>query len=397
MTIKIYISLLNRITSTIALAVCFTVFSANAETNSKKVQVDMYGHMLEFDEININISNIFCNGIAAQNIHQVVAEISQNSSVLITKMNAYAIQYNMDDMAYLLMAKKYINKKFVGSGDNEKSILLYGILKMKNLDVVLTYNQNELTLYGRTNYWIDNVFYIQLQNKTYFDLSFSQVKAASTQQLFIDAGTGKELPIVVNTIAPPSFQAKQKKVVIPFEYDGFTYFFTAKTNLSLAEYYRELPTLDINTIYLNYGFSELLVNSLVKELKKAVSGMKQETAIDFLLKFTQLAFDYRSDEELYGQEKFSFPEETILNRYSDCEDKAILFATLSKQVLGLHTVALYYKDAKHINIAIQNLGITANSSFIFDNKNYIICEPTIKGYKLGDNLSGASMAKIIDW
>jgi hypothetical protein len=74
-----------------------------------------------------------------------------------------------------------------------------------------------------------------------------------------------------------------------------------------------------------------------------------------------------------------------------------LFATFGSQVLGLNTVALYYKDAKHINIAIQNNGILPNSSFVFDNKNYIICEPTINGYKLGDNLSGSHMAKIIDW
>lgn len=397
MTNKIYILTISTVRIILFCISFLHGFVLHAETNTPKVQVDMYGHNFEFDAVHIDVSDLLCGEIIPDKIGLAVQEAIRKLPELVAKMDAYVIQYQMDDFAFLLMVKKYVNKQFVDISDNEKSIIIYSLLKVRKLDVLITYNENAITLYGRTNYWIDNVLYVQIENKTYFDLSFSQLKSASAQQLYLDSNHSKSLPLVINTITPPAFHAKQKKVVIPFEYDGFTYFFTAKTNLSLVEYYKELPTLDINTLYLNYGFSDLLKNSLVKEMKKAVSGMKQEMAIDFLLKFTQQAFAYRSDEELYGQEKFSFPEETILNRYSDCEDKAILFATLGTQVLGLNTVALYYKDAKHINIAIQNNGILPNSSFVFDNKNYIICDPTINGYILGDNLSGSHMAKIIEW
>jgi len=119
--------------------------------------------------------------------------------------------------------------------------------------------------------------------------------------------------------------------------------------------------------------------------------------VDFILKFTQQSFDYRKDEDVYGVEKFSFPEETLVNRFSDCEDKAMLFASMIREVLGLKSVALYYKDAQHINVAIQRWSTNMNGNVQFNDEKYIVCEPTMKGFAIGQNSLSTQVANLIDW
>jgi hypothetical protein len=105
----------------------------------------------------------------------------------------------------------------------------------------------------------------------------------------------------------------------------------------------------------------------------------------------------KKDELVYGQEKFSFPEETLTNAYSDCEDKAMLFAVLVNKVYGLKSVALYYKDADHINIAIESWKQNIKGNFVFNDHNYVICEPTGKGFNIGESSTSVHLASLIDW
>jgi hypothetical protein len=125
--------------------------------------------------------------------------------------------------------------------------------------------------------------------------------------------------------------------------------------------------------------------------------MSINAGLNFILQFVQKSFEYRKDEIVYGQEKFSFPEETLINNFSDCEDKAMLYALLVNKVFGLKTVALYYKDAQHINIAVESWDKDNKGNFAFNNHNYIICEPSGNGFAIGESATSISYANLIDW
>jgi hypothetical protein len=374
------------------------VFGAKADEHTRLEKVDLYGHELVFSSFEYSSSSD--DGCFNEKTLQSTTEklLKDNQlNVLLVQMNNYADELKMDDMAYLMMLNKVTRVLLKNESDDCKTIVKYVLLQKKGFDVFIGYTESSLTLYGRTNVMIDNCLFIERGTKKYFDLSFNQHTEPQSEQLFVMHHEGKALPLVMNTITPPAFCAKQSKKVMPFEYDGFLYFFTTQVNQSLVEYYKELPTINISTVYLNYGLSASATNSLVKEMKQATSSMSTTEGVNFVLQFIQTSFEYKKDEQVYGQEKFSFPEETITNAYSDCEDKAMLFAVLVTKVFGLKTVALYYKNANHINVAVESWKPNTKGSFVLNDHSYIICEPTGKGFSIGEISTSMNLASLIDW
>lgn len=376
-------------------------FSASrtwAETASKRILVDLYGHSLVFNlEHDFYYQRAQC--LDEANLTESVESFLNDaqSDTLISQMQQYAASLKMDDMAFLMMLNKVTQTVLKNESDDCRTLFKYAILQKKGFDVFIGYSESSITLYGRTNFMVDNCLFIERGTKKYFDLSFNQQRQPQTEQLFVMRHKGKALPLVMNMITPPEFDAKQTKKVMPFEYDGFVYFFTAKVNQSLVDYYKDLPTININTVYLNYGLSETAITSLVKEMQKATSYMNTTESVNFILQFVQKTFEYKKDQQVYGQEKFSFPEETLVNAFSDCEDKAMLYAVLVNKVLGLKTVALFYKDAEHINVAVENWNHSIKGNFTFQNHDYIVCEPSVKGYNPGESASEIKFASLIDW
>jgi hypothetical protein len=374
------------------------VSTAHANDYSKPVKIDLYGHSLVFtfhESFEVASNQCFSEETLQSNVDHLLQ--NENVELLIAEMDGYALSLQMDDIAYLLMLNKVTNTILKEGSDDCKTLFKYTILHKKGFDVFVGYTQSTITLYGRTNMMIDNCLFIERGNKKYFDLSFNQHADPHAEHLFVMRHQGKALPLVMNMITPPAFGAKQTKKVMPFEYDGFLYFFTSKINQSLVEYYKELPTINISNVYLNYGLSSAATASLIQEMKKATSSMSTTEGVNFLLRFVQTTFEYKKDELVYGQEKFSFPEETLTNAYSDCEDKAMLFAVLVNKVYGLKSVALYYKDADHINIAIESWKQNIKGNFVFNDHNYVICEPTGKGFNIGESSTSVHLASLIDW
>lgn len=375
----------------------FFVFSTQAGV-SQKLLVDLYGHQLVF-RINGNIPGRQDACYNEANITESVEKFLDDAATdsLISQMDEYAVALKMDDMAYLLLLNKVTASLMKQESGDCKTLFKYALLQKKGFDVFIGYTESSVTLYGLTNFLVDNCLFIERGNKKYYDLSFNQQREPKAEHLFVIHHQGKSLPIVMNMITPPAFCAKHAKKVVPFEYDGFLYFFTANINQSLVDYYRELPTVDINTLYLNYGLSDGATQSLVTEMKRAVSSMSTTQGVNFILQFVQTSFDYKKDEQIYGQEKFSFPEETLVNAYADCEDKAMLFAILVNKVMGLKTVALFYKDAAHINVAVENWNKNSRGNFTFKDHDYIVCEPSGKGFNIGESATSVTLAKLIDW
>jgi hypothetical protein len=368
----------------------FLVWSlnSNAHVDGKKICVDLYGHELIF-----NYQPEKTTAASTEAITTFYRNSSQTNS-LIRQLDSLMLPFAADDMAKLLLLKKFTSVAYKNEEPRLQTLFMFSVLIEQHKDVLLGYSDHSLTLYGRANLAIDNCLFIQKGPHVYYDLSFSQAAMPVAEQEFnAKRDEKKYVPLVMNMFEPPKFNALTVTKIFPYEYDGFVYFFTTKINLSMVNYYKELPTISISSVYLNYGLSTKARETLVKEIKKAVSGMTKERALDFILKFTQQAIEYRRD----LREKFAFPEETLASNYADCEDKAALFAKLTQEVLGLRTVALYYKDAEHINVAVVSWRKNDEANFTFNNEHYIICEPSGKGFSPGENAINSSLAQLIDW
>jgi hypothetical protein len=113
---------------------------------------------------------------------------------------------------------------------------------------------------------------------------------------------------------------------------------------------------------------------LLKKLKYIIQGKSEAEAVNMLLRFSQTAFLYKTDNEQFGREKPLFSEETLYYTYSDCEDRSVLFAFLVKRLTGLEVIGLRYPN--HIAAAVKFRGSVNGDSVSYRGDRYIICDPT---------------------
>jgi len=83
----------------------------------------------------------------------------------------------------------------------------------------------------------------------------------------------------------------------------------------------------------------------------------------------------------FGREKYMLPEETLFYPYSDCEDRAILFAYLVRKLTNLDVIALHYPN--HIATAVNFSDKIKGDAIKYRGKRYVICDPTYIGADIG--------------
>ena len=95
--------------------------------------------------------------------------------------------------------------------------------------------------------------------------------------------------------------------------------------------------------------------------------------MDYLMRFTRNAFLYEDDQKVFGKEKRMSPEQTLLNEYSDCDDRAALFFYLVKEIFDLPMIVLLYPT--HVSIAVK-FDKPRGKTIVYKGNKYSICEPT---------------------
>jgi hypothetical protein len=110
--------------------------------------------------------------------------------------------------------------------------------------------------------------------------------------------------------------------------------------------------------------------------------MNEDEALNMLLRFAQTAFAYKTDGDQFGREKYMFVEETLSYPYSDCEDRAVLYAWLVREVAGGDVIGLSYPG--HVATAVRVRNVKSGFSTIdYDGKRYVVADPTYIGADVG--------------
>ena len=393
MTIKLYTKPLLTLILTLLLGL---ITDVRADNLARKVLVNYYGHNLTF-----SLTHDFYKEQVSRfdrlNISQQTLILINDSAVInfVKEADKYAQAYHLDDLAYLMLAKKTAAVITPKHDTNFAKQFVYAVLQNKGLDVILGLSNNDITVYGATNFAIKNVLFVQLNNKTYYDLSFDQNKEPKQEHL-ADLGYTHIVSLLkLNRLTPPTIGKLKTKKTIPFEYDDYVYFFTSLINQSLVGYYHDLPDIEMSLVYLNYGLSEKGSNNLVAQLREATAYMSKEKAVNFLLGFVQ-SLDYAKDLDVLGKEKFAFPEEALSNDFSDCEDRSILLAYLVREVTNLQSIGLIYTDAAHMNVAIENWRKKSGDLSVYD-MDFVVCEPSGKGLRAGQQNMNLTKANVVKW
>jgi hypothetical protein len=138
-------------------------------------------------------------------------------------------------------------------------------------------------------------------------------------------------------------------------------------------YLNSLPQLPLRR-YFRAGLPVNAKDALLAQLQPMIDGQSEVIAVNRLLRFVQTAFGYQTDEQQFHYENYLFPLETLYYPYSDCEDRAALFAWLTETLLDLDVVILDYPG--HVATAVAFNEPATGSAINFGGKRYTIADPT---------------------
>lgn len=162
---------------------------------------------------------------------------------------------------------------------------------------------------------------------------------------------------------------KNEKVMLPY-------------NSSHIAYLNDVP-MTMFPIYFASPISIEAQKVLSKEFSKLSAEYSPYQFIGILLNFVQNAFDYKTDDEQFGYEKYFYPEEVLGYPYSDCEDRAALFSWLVTTYTNAKVIGLQYEG--HVATAVcfgDDVNIKGDS-FSYGGKRYYVCDPTYINASVG--------------
>jgi hypothetical protein len=265
---------------------------------------------------------------------------------------------------------------------SEQNLLLWFFLVKSGYDVRLGYAGSDVHLFVAMKQPVFSTKYVKVGNQTYYAVlaadygdsiqSFYTYDASYPAKLramdIHSAATGFNKPVSANRILAFDYKGKNIKLTVPFD-------------RGLIEYMETFPQSDFD-LYFDTDGSAILRKGLLLQLKKYTANMSEEEKVDFLLTFVQSAFAYKTDKEQFGREKSFFVEESLYFPYNDCEDRAVIFSWLVRELAGLKVVGLLYPNHMSTAVALSYPKADYASVEVHGQK-YVIADPTYIGASVG--------------
>jgi hypothetical protein len=221
-------------------------------------------------------------------------------------------------------------------------------------------------------------------------MNHGQNKSKHTKKLTLLLLT---LTIIATTITPQTTTAQTDG----YYHKNYTWYYGGQHwswNLSIPEQlyntYKAIPISNRTHDGLSgYGYltttQDLYVQSLANQLNNSANqqGYGSFDKLSYTLAFVQ-SLPYTSDKVTTGNDEYPrFPLETLVDDGGDCEDTAILFATLTL-IMGFDTVFINPPGHYAVGIHSDNLKGTHWTYPQGTNKTYYYCETTGSGFMIGE-------------
>jgi hypothetical protein len=284
-------------------------------------------------------------------------------------------QLNLCDWAYYELLQHVTGNIYGNKSSREAIVLQAYIMTQSGYQVRFGRTKDGLLLLMSTNATVYATPYVLIDGANYYALgrvaesiyicnfkfpgeSVLSLKMNSLPTLPIDTIRGRELH------SPKMNEAK----------------ITINHNRNLINFLNTYPRCSIDN-FVDASLDSLAKQSLYPTLQGLIANKSEEVAANILIDFVQKAFQYKVDDEQFGEERTLFANETLYYPYSDCEDRSLLYATLVKDLLGLDVVLLDYPE--HIATAVKFNDDIDGDCVLINNEKYLICDPTYIGANIG--------------
>ena len=349
-----------------------------SESPVRRTPVDFYGS--SFNVATDAIENLALAGNREADVADAWSQLCKaDHEQLIKDCMTLREEKKMSDWGYLLFTKKLGEQLYGEQQKDDIAFFQMFILNKSGYKVRLSKINEKLKLMVAPAAALYGIPYIILEGTKYYVFDAEKqngpmgvytykqdfANAKNYVSLSIDAAPEFNMVEYAEAISPKSGSVKVETVV----------------NKNLIEFYKSYPQCDVS-VYYHTPMSEELKATLYPPLKEAIKGKSQREAANILIEFVQTGFEYQTDGAQFGYEKPFFLDENFFYPACDCEDRAILYSTLVKDLLGLDAILLDYPN--HIASAVRfTEEIPGDYVVLDDGAKYLICDPTYIGASIG--------------
>lgn len=299
---------------------------------------------------------------------------------LIEQINKKSKQLQLNDWAHALLVNE-ISASLYPKSHNGQSLFTWFVLAKAGYQSRIAYNDRKVFLLVPSQQALYAVPYFTFDQVRYYAISFDGESQKLGQVYTYDGNypdAVKALNMRLNEEILISGKATHRN--LNFNFEGKQYEIKVAYDNARVQFMNTYPQLDLEW-YFKGRVSSVASIALQRQLSAHMKTMDEQTAVNFLLRFVQTSFRYKTDEGQFGKENYLFPEETLYYPYSDCEDRSILFTWLVHSLLGMDVVGLDYPG--HVAAAVHFKGKVSGDSVMYNGKRYMVSDPTYINASIG--------------
>lgn len=294
---------------------------------------------------------------------------------------ALRLKMQLCDWAYLNLIDTFA-QAFCGHG-NEAVIMAAFIYSQSGYKMRLGRDCEKLYLLYGSKHGIYEKGYIVIEGINYYPLDDKVERMEISDFSFPQE---QSMSLYIENAQKFTIRPSAKRKLASEQYHDVT--IDSQVNLNLIQFYNTYPSSEVNgnfmtrwKMYADTPMDESVSQMLYPDIKNKIEGLSDVQAVNQILKWVQTAFQYEYDDKVWGHDRAFFAEETLYYPYCDCEDRAILFTRLVRDLLDLKCILVYYPG--HLASAVC-LKQQVNGDYIsLDGDVYTICDPTYIGAPVG--------------
>lgn len=279
----------------------------------------------------------------------------------------------MSDWGNVMLIEKYIESLFPQCDVDQHRIATQFILSNLGYDVRLATNDNQIVLLIPFDEKIYDMPYLKIAEKTYYIYPDNKGRLMSCN--LPEGDTGRKIGTIFSGNINIGEEYKS------FILSGAGIQVKGKVNTAIMPLLNSYVSLGISDIA-RCNMDKTLRNDIVEQVREQVKELNELQAANKILQFVQYAFDYATDEEQFGREKYFFMEENLFYPKNDCEDRAVFFAYLIREVLHLPVHLVHYPGHECTAVAYSS-PLNNSTSYTYKGKTYYISDPTYVGANIG--------------
>lgn len=354
------------------------------------VSVSLYGTLVSVafpKEADLYLNSVDEMGIA--DLWEQIADtvVPSRFDITLTSCLKHREDMNLCDWAYLQLVQSVAQRRY---GDtNEATIFASYIMAQSGYKIRLAYTEayvymlfaSHHEIYRMSRYLLDGEYYYRVGGRGEHTCYIS------------DVGYDKEQKLSLCITKEQMIDYELSDTISITSSMGWTLNF--QTNMNLISFYEDYPTGNLFggeeyskwLVGVNTPLDAVTKSTLYPQLKDSTHNLTHWEAVSNILNLVQTGFTYALDNEEWGGDRIFFADETLYYPKSDCEDRAILFSILVRDILGLDVILIYYDNPAHLAVAVhfpeeEKEGVY----FTYNDKRYILCDPTYQGAPIGKEM-----------